>query len=69
MNRAAPINPSSELIATPSFTMHCRAAAREVWQGLNSAVFNRYRPELHYMRGPGPKSREKARAQLLDSRG
>ncbi|HEV7464147.1 MAG TPA: hypothetical protein VGN85_09630 [Methyloceanibacter sp.] len=26
---------------------------------------NRYRPELHYMRGPGPKWREKHAAALL----
>jgi len=24
-----------------------------------AALFNPYRPELHYMRGPGPKWREK----------
>jgi len=26
---------------------------------LQQAIFNSYRPELHYMRGPGPRSREK----------
>jgi len=26
---------------------------------LGTAVFEPYRPELHYMRGPGPKWREK----------
>ena len=25
------------------------------WQGLLGFAHNRYRPELHYMRGPGPK--------------
>jgi hypothetical protein len=30
----------------------------ELWRGLK-ALFNPYRPELHYMRGPGPKWREK----------
>jgi hypothetical protein len=25
-------------------------------------LFGRYRPEMHYMRGPGPKCREKRRA-------
>jgi len=24
------------------------------WRGFASAAFNPYRPELHYMRGPGP---------------
>jgi hypothetical protein len=40
--------------------------AREVRQRLGAAlaerapgVFDPYRPELHYMRGPGPKWREK----------
>jgi hypothetical protein len=27
--------------------------------GVLSALFDPYRPELHYMRGPGPKWREK----------
>jgi len=30
---------------------------------------NRYRPELHYMRGPGPKWREKHAAALLAAAG
>ena len=29
------------------------------WRDLNTAIFHPYRPELHYMRGPGPKWREK----------
>jgi hypothetical protein len=40
--------------------------AREIGQRLGAAiaerapgVFDSYRPELHYMRGPGPKWREK----------
>ena len=28
------------------------------WRRLTSAPHERYRPELHYMRGPGPKWRE-----------
>ncbi len=27
------------------------------WQNLRAAIFNPYHPELHYMRGPGPKCR------------
>ena len=30
-----------------------------LWQTLTKSLFDRYRPELHYMRGPGPKYREK----------
>jgi hypothetical protein len=29
------------------------------WHQLRTKVFDPYRPELHYMRGPGPKWREK----------
>jgi|RhiMetdeSRZDD1v2_1073273.scaffolds.fasta_scaffold289101_4 hypothetical protein len=32
---------------------------QEHWQTLMSKLFDRYRPELHYMRGPGPRWREK----------
>jgi len=30
-----------------------------VWQALTKALFDDYRPELYYMRGPGPKWHEK----------
>ena len=26
-----------------------------VWHGLRQSMFSPYRPELHFMRGPGPK--------------
>jgi hypothetical protein len=29
------------------------------WRWLRPTLFDGYRPELHYMRGPGPKWREK----------
>jgi hypothetical protein len=36
-----------------------------VWRTLFKDLFDPYRPELHYMRGPGPKWREKqARASV-----
>lgn len=31
------------------------------WRRLMTSIFDPYRPELHYMRGPGPKWREKHR--------
>jgi hypothetical protein len=34
-------------------------AAAKRWRRLHMALFDTYRPELHYMRGPGPKLREK----------
>ena len=35
------------------------AKAFATWQALTKALFDDYRPELHYIRGPGPKWREK----------
>jgi hypothetical protein len=31
----------------------------DLWQGVKNGLFDPYRPERHYMRGPGPKWREK----------
>ena len=33
--------------------------AAGLWRELIRGLFDPYRPELHYMRGPGPKWREK----------
>jgi hypothetical protein len=33
----------------------------QIWRILKKDLRDPYRPELHYMRGPGPKWREKAR--------
>ncbi len=35
------------------------AAFSEVWRSLVNGLFDSYRPERHYMRGPGPKWRAK----------
>ena len=35
------------------------AEIRGFWQQFLSRAFNPYRPELHYMRGPGPAFRAK----------
>ena len=34
---------------------HGVEAFRWRWRKLTSSLFDPYRPELHYMRGPGPK--------------
>jgi hypothetical protein len=34
-------------------------AAHQLWHALTKPLFDPYRPELHYMRGPGPKWHEK----------
>lgn len=31
----------------------------DAWRSLRRDLFSPYRPEMHYMRGPGPKWREK----------
>jgi hypothetical protein len=36
----------------------------ETFRTLKRDFFNPYRPELHYMRGPGPKWREKHELRL-----
>jgi hypothetical protein len=36
-----------------------RAAFAALWRSLVQDLFGAYRPERHYMRGPGPKSRAK----------
>ncbi|MCA1470614.1 hypothetical protein I6F09_22225 [Bradyrhizobium sp. IC3195] len=36
------------------------------WQTLIRVAASPYRPELHYMRGPGPKWRAKYQASRLD---
>ena len=37
---------------------------RELWRTLEESFFDPYRPELHYMRGPGPKWRAKHQPRL-----
>ena len=36
---------------------------------LPARLTNRYRPERHYMRGPGPKSRGRSRELSVDGKG
>lgn len=38
------------------------------WQKLIRIAGNPYRPELHYMRGPGPKWRAKHQASRLEGK-
>jgi hypothetical protein len=49
---------SSVLLAIPaSRSRFAAAVGRSRW--LRSSFFDPYQPELYYMRGPGPKCREK----------
>lgn len=43
------------------FVALCLLAAIEIWRRLKNEMLSSYRPERHYMRGPGPKYREKWR--------
>ena len=51
---AAPHPRLTRLAAEPSAPAWLRSLSRVL-----AAMCNSYRPELHYMRGPGPKWREK----------
>ena len=42
-----------------------REMAQSAWQALTKALFDDYRPELHYMRGPGPAWHAKHGAKRL----
>jgi hypothetical protein len=48
-----------EVLLAKRPTSHANDACRRGWRRLTSSLFDPYRPELHYMRGPGPKWREK----------
>ena len=37
--------------------VRCSNAVHQAWHELIGTLFDPYRPELHYMRGPGPKWR------------
>ncbi len=36
-----------------------RTTVADLWHTVTADLFNTYHPERHYMRGPGPKWREK----------
>jgi len=49
---------SRVLLAIPAPPRSLNVTARR-WRRLGASLFDPYKPELHYMRGPGPKWREK----------
>jgi hypothetical protein len=58
---------SRHLFATPALGLVVGVTAWH-WRRLAAPLFDQYRPELHYMRGPGPKWREKrAQGKLIES--
>jgi hypothetical protein len=54
---------TSITLSAPAIRADTRSSAltdlKASWQRLFSKLFNPYRPELHYMRGPGPAWRAK----------
>jgi len=66
MNRPFWQRPSS--MANPSNKSPLVSVAiASLWRSLMKDIFDTYRPELHYMRGPGPKWHAKHRSQAQDS--
>jgi len=45
----------------PLHALPLSVAVRSFWRSLKQDLFDSYRPELHYMRGPGPKWNAKHR--------
>ena len=46
-------------MASKTKTPSIGKAVVDLWRTVTSDLFNQYRPEQHYMRGPGPKWRAK----------
>jgi hypothetical protein len=49
--------------------LRCLSVIMTRWHRLLSLARNPYRPELHYMRGPGPKSHAKHQNRLAPTTG
>ena len=58
MSTFADLHVSRVLFACPTLGWVLGTTARR-WRRLATSLFDPYRPELHYMRGPGPKWRAK----------
>lgn len=53
---------TSASLAPPAGETRPLAELKAFWQHFFARAFNPYRPELHYMRGPGPAWRAKHQA-------
>lgn len=53
-------------VADLSIPIGCVKAVATVWQALTSWLFDPYKPEKHYMRGPGPKWHQKHGLPIMD---
>ena len=60
ISTAAAIFAGLALVSAPTRSVgHRLGASIEAWRTRTRSMLHPYRPELHYMRGPGPKWREK----------
>jgi hypothetical protein len=59
MSRAMSAISSSALVLLPRPFALLKPALLAFWREMTRDVAGRYRPEQHYMRGPGPKWRAK----------
>jgi hypothetical protein len=50
-----PVSWTSEMAKTEQKSPRIAVAVALLWRSLTRDLFSGYRPELHYMRGPGPK--------------
>jgi len=55
------------VMATTSKNTSISKAVADLWQSVTVGFFGGYRPERHYMRGPGPKWRAKHAAPKIIS--
>jgi hypothetical protein len=61
-----PASPRSQSAAR--LAPRLRATVTQAWRTVTHDLFDPYRPELHYMRGPGPKWRAKHATPALARR-
>jgi hypothetical protein len=54
-------------MASKSKTPSIGKAVADLWQTVTTDLFGTYRPERHYMRGPGPKWRAKHMAPAAEA--
>jgi hypothetical protein len=54
-------------MASKSKTPSIGKAVADLWQTVTTDLFGTYRPERHYMRGPGPKWRAKHATMTVTS--
>ena len=54
-------------MGTKNRTPSIGKAVADLWRSVSTELFGTYRPEQHYMRGPGPKWRAKHASMAVTS--